>query len=145
MKKERIINMIDSNARLEKQQLGKLPSLLSYERKSLLSAAVYIRHTSESLSSAFFAPLRSNFTLSSRILSSLYPYPSSSYLFAHRCRLQAPENPTHTLSALTLARDRIVGVMPTEKTKEISFWNLNDGYRDCNFLLITCIWYNTLS
>lgn len=100
-------------------------SLLSYERKPLLSATVYIRHTSESLSSAFFAPLRSNFTLSSQILSSLYPCASSSDLFAHRCRLQAPENPTHILSVLTLARGRILEVMPTEK---ISFWNSNDGY-----------------
>lgn len=119
MKEERIINMIDSNARLEKQ-LGELP-FSPLLRKPSLSAAVYIRHTSESLSSAFFAPLRSNFTLSSRILSSLYPCASSPDLFAHRCRLEAPENPTHTLSALTLARDRILGVMPTEKTKKISF------------------------
>lgn len=75
MKKESIINMIDSNARLEKQQLEKLP--FSPLLRALLSTAVYIRHTSESLSSAFFAPLRSNFTLSSRILSSLYPCASS--------------------------------------------------------------------
>lgn len=50
-------------------------------------------------------------------------------LFTHRW-LRTRENPVHTLSVLTFARDRILVVISTKETEEISSWNSNDGYGD---------------
>lgn len=115
------------HAPLRKTAARKTAFLSSYERKPLLSAAVYIRHTSESLSSApstsftseLYAFIANTLSLS---LFSLYPYLRFFLdLFTHRCWLRARENPTHTLSAVTWAGDRILRcVTPAEETERIS-------------------------
>lgn len=95
-----------------------------FSHKRMLSATMYIRHTSESLRSAssprYIRTLCFHRERSSSHLLSLSLSLSLSDLFAHRRWHRARENPTHTLSALTLARGRILTVIPTKEAEEIS-------------------------